>query len=108
VRPLRPRTLRFGREQDAIDRWIAQALHAAASDTEHGSESFAKLMTAAQTLNTTTDAAPRLADQRAAALLDEDGTALDHKLTTLTWPRSARSTRSPRQRPFAAATPACA
>jgi indolepyruvate ferredoxin oxidoreductase beta subunit len=103
VRPLRPRTLRFGREQDAIDRWIAQSLDAAASDTdlareilecqrvlkgygatyEHGSESFAKLMTAAQALNGTTDAAQRLADLRAAALVDEDGAALDRELAAL-------------------------
>jgi indolepyruvate ferredoxin oxidoreductase beta subunit len=103
VRPLRPKTLRFGREQQAIDRWIAQALDVGATNPElareiiecqrvlkgygatyeHGRESFAKLMTAAGTLAGATDAAQRLADLRDAALADEDGAALDRALATV-------------------------
>ena len=99
VRPLRPRSLRFGREQKAIDKWIDQAL-AAADDGDlareivecqrvlkgygatyaHGSESFEKLMAAARRLAGAGDAAERLADLRAAALADEHGQALDAKL----------------------------
>jgi indolepyruvate ferredoxin oxidoreductase beta subunit len=100
VRPLRPRTLRFGREQAAIEQWTAQALRAARTDPElareivecqrvlkgygatyeHGSESFAKLMKAAAELEGSPGAAARLAELRSAALADEDGAALDAKL----------------------------
>lgn len=100
ARPLRPRSLRFGREQVEIDQWIEQALEAANVDADlareivecqrvlkgygstysHGSESFAKLMSAARTLVGTPAAAQRLAKLRAAALADEDGTALDAEL----------------------------
>lgn len=103
VRPLRPRSLRFGKEQAAIDDWIALALRAGAVDGElareivecqrvlkgygatyeHGSESFTKLMTAAADLIGAAGAADRLADLRAAALADEDGSALDAKLAEL-------------------------
>jgi indolepyruvate ferredoxin oxidoreductase beta subunit len=97
VRPLRPRSLRFGREQRAIERWITQAL--AADDRElsreilecqrvlkgygatyaHGSESFEKLMTAARSLSGP-DGAARLAELREAALADEHGVELDGTL----------------------------
>lgn len=100
ARPLRPRSLRFGREQVAIEQWIEQALEAANVDADlareivecqrvlkgygstysHGSESFAKLMSAARTLVGTPDAPQRLAKLRAAALADEDGVALDAEL----------------------------
>ena len=99
VRPLRPRSLRFVREQEAIERWIEQALAAAGDGDfareivecqrvlkgygatyEHGSESFAKLMAAARSLAALRDAAARLAELRAAALADENGAALDAKL----------------------------
>ncbi|HEU4974960.1 MAG TPA: indolepyruvate oxidoreductase subunit beta family protein [Baekduia sp.] len=103
VRPLRPRSLRFGREQAAIEAWLGQALDAAATDGElareivecqrvlkgygstyeHGSESFHKLMSAARSLTGAPDAAPRLADLRSAALADEDGAALDARLVAL-------------------------
>ncbi len=103
VRPLRPRSLRFGREQKAIDKWIAQAL-AAADDPDlareivvcqsvlkgygatwaHGSDSFQKLMTAARSLIGASDAAARLADLRSAALADETGEALDAELASAT------------------------
>jgi indolepyruvate ferredoxin oxidoreductase, beta subunit len=103
VRPLRPRSLRFGREQAAIERWIDQALSVAKTDGdlaaeiiecqrtlkgygatyEHGSESFAKLMDAARSLAGSPDAAARLADLRESALADEQGTTLDAKLAVL-------------------------
>lgn len=100
ARPLRTRSLRFRREQRAIETWIEQALAAARTDAElareivecqgvlkgygatyaHGSESFAKLMAAAQTLTARDDAAGRLAELRAAALADEHGAQLAAKL----------------------------
>jgi indolepyruvate ferredoxin oxidoreductase beta subunit len=101
VRPLRPRSVRYAREQAAIEQWLAQALEAAragdadlaceivdcqrvlkgyGSTYEHGSESFAALMTAARSLLGSPDAAARLADLRAAALADENGAALRAKL----------------------------
>lgn len=103
VRPLRPRSLRFVREQAAIDKWISQALESAATDGElareiiecqrvlkgygatyaHGSESFTKLMGAARSLLGSPDAADRLASLRSAALADEDGVALQNKLRVL-------------------------
>lgn len=99
-RPLRPRSLRFGVEQAAIEQWITQALSVAGDDPElareivecgrvlkgygstwaHGGESFTKLMDAARKLAGSTDAASRLAELRDAALADEQGTALDAKL----------------------------
>ncbi|WCB93366.1 hypothetical protein DSM104299_02079 [Baekduia alba] len=103
VRPLRPRSFRFAREQAAIDQWMGRALVTARTDAdlareivecqrvlkgygatyEHGSESFAKLMQAAGRLDGAKDAASRLADLRAAALADEGGAALDAKLVGL-------------------------
>jgi len=101
ARPMRPRSLRFGREQAAIDAWIEQAL-AVADDGDlareivecqgvlkgygatyaHGSESFEKLMAAAKSLAGSGGAASRLAELRAAALADEDGHALDAALVS--------------------------
>jgi indolepyruvate ferredoxin oxidoreductase, beta subunit len=100
VRPLRPRTVRFIREQQEIDAWTARALAAARTDQalateivklqhvlkgygstyEHGSESFALLMDAADTLAGTSGAAARLAELHDAALADEDGTKLKAEL----------------------------
>jgi indolepyruvate ferredoxin oxidoreductase beta subunit len=100
VRPLRPRSVRFVREQAAIEQWTAQALETARTDPqlateivecqrvlkgygstwEHGSESFETLMGAARSLLGSPDAAARLADLRAAALADEDGAMLQAKL----------------------------
>ena len=96
MRPLRPRSLRFGREQAAIDAWVDLAARVAEQDYaltcevvecqrvlkgygethHHGKESFAKLLDAAERLLGRPDAAARLAQLRAAALADEDGTAL--------------------------------
>jgi indolepyruvate ferredoxin oxidoreductase beta subunit len=99
-RPLRPRTVRFVREQAAIDAWTDRALQAAPTDQalateivklqhvlkgygstyEHGSESFALLMKAADELVGTDGAAARLAELHEAALADEDGTKLKAEL----------------------------
>lgn len=103
MRRLRPRTPRFLREQEAIDRWSAFALEVAADDADlareivvcqkvlkgygatyaHGSESFAKLIDAAATLTGREGAAERLAGLRDAALADEEGEALDRELAAL-------------------------
>ena len=99
-RPIRPRSLRFGREQKAIEQWLGQALQVAPGDSElaremiecqgvlkgygatweHGSESFTALMAAARTLRGAPDAASRLAALRDAALADEDGGHLQAQL----------------------------
>jgi indolepyruvate ferredoxin oxidoreductase beta subunit len=104
ARPLRPRSVRFVREQAAIEQWLAQVLDTAragdgdlaceivdcqrvlkgyGSTYEHGSESFAMLMAAARSLAGAPGAAARLADLRAAALADENGAALRAKLGEL-------------------------
>lgn len=100
MRPLRPRTLRFVREQEAIDAWLELALGAAPADPElareivecqrvlkgygatyeHGSESFAKLLVAARELAGQPDAAAQLAALREAALTDEHGHELEAQL----------------------------
>lgn len=100
IRPLRPRTVRFVREQAEIDAWIDRALAIAPTDQElateivklqhvlkgygstyeHGSESFALLMKAADDLAGTDGAAARLAELHEAALADEDGTKLKAEL----------------------------
>jgi indolepyruvate ferredoxin oxidoreductase beta subunit len=102
MRPLRPRSLRFVREQQAIERWMAQALSVSAEDPElaceivkcqgvlkgygatweHGLDSFGKLMTAANALAGRPDAAAHLAELRVAALDDEGGEALAEKLAS--------------------------
>lgn len=93
LRPLRPRSLRFGREQDAIDAWLDVAaaaepplateiircqavLKGYGATYEHGGASFATLLRAARDLAGSPDAATRLAALRAAALADEDGASL--------------------------------
>ncbi|MGI5135458.1 indolepyruvate oxidoreductase subunit beta family protein [Streptomyces sp. CA-106110] len=101
LRPLRPRSLRFVREQAAIDSWLGFALSTAAQDPDlareiiecqqvlkgygatyaHGNESFDLLMTAARALPAGSGFAVRLKQLRAAALADEDGTQLRAELT---------------------------
>jgi len=96
MRPLRPRSLRFVREQAAIEKWLELALVVGSTDPElareiiecqrvlkgygatyaHGKDSFDKLMTAAQMMAGMPDASTRLATLRSAALEDEDGAAL--------------------------------
>jgi len=100
VRPLRPRTVRFVREQSEIDAWLDKALSIAPTDQElateiiklqhvlkgygstyeHGSESFALLMQAADDLAGSPGAAARLAELHEAALADEDGAKLKAEL----------------------------
>lgn len=102
-RPIRPRSLRFGREQTAIDQWLEQALAAASIDYDlaceivecqrvlkgygethhHSVESFTRLMTAADSLVGRPDAAGTLAGLRSAALADEDGVALEQALLAI-------------------------
>lgn len=96
LRPLRPRSLRYWREQAAIDAWIELALETAPSDYDlaceiiecqrvlkgygetqsHGRDSFQVLMAAARELRGSGDAGAKLARLRAAALADESGEAL--------------------------------
>jgi indolepyruvate ferredoxin oxidoreductase, beta subunit len=103
TRPLRPRSVRFVREQEEIDRWMNRALAVAPTDQalaieivklqhvlkgygstyEHGGESFTLLMAAADTLEGTPDAGPRLADLHDAALADESGDKLQEQLADL-------------------------
>jgi indolepyruvate ferredoxin oxidoreductase, beta subunit len=103
ARPLRPRSVRFVREQEEIERWMGRALAAAPTDQalateivkcqrvlkgygstyEHGSESFVLLMEASDTLLGTPDAGPRLWELHEAALADEDGTKLRAELADL-------------------------
>lgn len=100
LQPLRPRSLRFGREQQAIEDWMELALRAAESDQAlageilrcqqvlkgygathaHGSASFARLMVAARGLIGEPEAAATLSGLRVAALQDEDGRALQAAL----------------------------
>jgi indolepyruvate ferredoxin oxidoreductase beta subunit len=100
TRPMRPRSVRFVREQEEIDRWMNRALVVAPTDQalaieivklqhvlkgygstyEHGGESFALLMAAADTLEGTGDAGPRLAELHEAALADESGDKLQEEL----------------------------
>ncbi len=100
---MRPRSVRFVREQDEIDRWMNRALVVAPTDQalaieivklqhvlkgygstyEHGGESFAFLMAAADTLEGTPDAGPRLAELHEAALADESGDKLQEELADL-------------------------
>lgn len=102
-RPLRPRSLRFGREQAAIDAWLGKVSAIAPADYDlacevlecqnvlkgygathhHGQESFGLLMAAVDGLVGQPDAAATLASLRAAALADEDGTALRAALARL-------------------------
>lgn len=116
LRPLRPRSLRFAREQKAIDAWLDLALSRAAHDPglareiiacqqvlkgygatyAHGSESFHLLMAAARTLPAQDGSAARLKELRTAALADEDGTALRTELARpLTHPGGPGTQSSP-------------
>ncbi|MFJ7620615.1 indolepyruvate oxidoreductase subunit beta family protein [Rhodococcus erythropolis] len=103
LRPLRPRSLRFVREQAAIDAWIEQAMAAAPVDAdlareiiecqrvlkgygatyERGGDSFGDLMSASNALAGSPNAASLLAELRSAALADEDGTRLRAKLVAM-------------------------
>ncbi|WP_084796053.1 indolepyruvate oxidoreductase subunit beta family protein [Pseudonocardia asaccharolytica] len=97
ARPLRPRSLRFGREQAAIEQWLDVAaaaepdlaceilrcqgvLKGYGATYAHGNDSFAALLRAARALAGTPGAAATLAGLRAAALADEDGATLRARL----------------------------
>ena len=102
-RPLRPRSLRFAREQAAIDAWLDRAAAAAADNYDlaceiiecqrvlkgygathrHGQESFETLIAAVGSIAGRPDAASVLARLRGAALADEDGRALRAELLSL-------------------------
>lgn len=103
LRPLRPRSLRFGREQEAIDAWLDRAVVIGATDPElarevvecqrvlkgygatheHGRESFALLMAAVDGFAGPVDGATELRRLRTAALADEDGSALRAAITSV-------------------------
>ncbi|WP_079049642.1 indolepyruvate oxidoreductase subunit beta family protein [Streptomyces torulosus] len=100
LRPLRPRSLRFVREQESIDAWLNLAVSRAAENPAlareiiecqqvlkgygatyaHGGESFDLLIDAARDLPTADGSAERLKHLRAAALADEDGAKLRAEL----------------------------
>jgi indolepyruvate ferredoxin oxidoreductase, beta subunit len=103
LRPVRPHSLRFEREQRLIDEWLELAIGDAATDYAfaceiiecarvlkgygatyaHGRDSFSLLMRAARALADEPGAAGTLAKLRAAALADEDGAALRSSLAQL-------------------------
>ncbi|MFC5728059.1 MULTISPECIES: indolepyruvate oxidoreductase subunit beta family protein [Nocardioides] len=105
-RPLRPRSLRFGREQEAIEAWLEKVTAVAPADYDlaceilecqrvlkgygethhHGQESFGLLMAAVDGLVGRPDAGATLASLRAAALADEDGSALRSDLARVAGP----------------------
>lgn len=109
MRPMRPRSLRYGREQLAIDAWLDLVVETAAVDYDlaceiakcarvlkgygqthaHGSESFARLLGAVPQLLGTPDAARALARLSKAAMADEDGAALTVALRGLPAPAPA-------------------
>ena len=103
MRPLRPRSLRFGQEQQHIDDWLGYVIESSPIDPEfatevirlervlkgygathkHGSQSFALLMQAARKLRGKDTAAADLASLKEAALRDESGEALRAGLAKL-------------------------
>jgi indolepyruvate ferredoxin oxidoreductase beta subunit len=103
LRPMRPRSLRYGREQEAIEAWLDTAIDVAQVDYElacevvkaarvlkgygqthsHGRESFGKLMAVLPSLLGREEAAKTLNSLIQAALKDEDGVALDQALAGL-------------------------
>ena len=84
LRPMRPRSLRFGREQEFIDAWLDLAADLAREDTDLATEvireSFGLLLEAAKRLRGQDGAARQLARLKEAALVDEDGAALRTEL----------------------------
>lgn len=103
MRPIRPRSLRYGLEQQAIDAWLGIVAEVAQTDYDlacevtkaarvlkgygqthsHGKESFGKLMAVVPEILGQDDAAKTLGDLIQAALKDEDGIALDQALAGL-------------------------
>lgn len=109
MRPMRPRSLRFGREQEAIDAWLDLIVETAAVDYDlaceiakcarvlkgygqthaHGSESFVILLGAVPGLLGDPNAAKTLARLSKAAMADEDGAALAAAVASLPATRAA-------------------
>lgn len=103
MRPMRPRSLRYGREQLAIEAWLDAAIDVAQVDYElacgvvkaarvlkgygqtlsHGNESFGKLMAVVPSLLGREEAAKTFNSLIQEALKDEDGVALDQALAGL-------------------------
>lgn len=103
MRPMRPRSLRYGLEQQAIEAWLdivdevaqtdynlavevakaARVLKGYGQTHSHGKESFAKLMAVVPTLQQSADGAKTMQSLIQAALKDEDGKALDQALAGL-------------------------
>jgi indolepyruvate ferredoxin oxidoreductase beta subunit len=103
LRPMRRRTLRHSREMAHIDRWIATALETLPPDYDlavevlacrrlvkgysdthaRGRSKFDRVLSAVPTLVGKPDSATWLRRLRQAALLDEDGIALDGALKTV-------------------------
>ena len=102
-RPMRPRSLRYGREQEAIESWLGIVHGVAETDYDlacevtkaarvlkgygkthaHGEESFEKLMCVVPSILGRDDAAKTMHGLIEAALKDEDGVALDQALAGL-------------------------
>lgn len=103
ARPLRPRSLRFAREQEAIDMWLdrivatahtnydfaceiaktARVLKGYGQTHAHGVESFDRLTAAAAEITDRADAHRLLARLTKAALTDETGEALGKALRSM-------------------------
>ena len=103
MRPIRPRSLRYGREQTSIDAWLDLVVDVAATDYDlaceivkcarvlkgygqthaHGSESFGILIGTVPSLLGKPDAAATLARLAKAAMADEDGIALARAVAAL-------------------------
>lgn len=103
MRPMRPRSLRFGREQAAIDTWLDLIVDTAKVDYAlaceiakaervlkgygqthaNGTESFTALMAQVPQLVGTPDAAKTFASLVKAALADEDGVQLQQAIAGL-------------------------
>ena len=102
MRPLRPRSLRFGVEQERIGHWLAEVRRLAAThpalalevarsqrlvtgygDTHaRGGRNFQKIMTTLPRLEADPRGAQRLGELAGAALADESGLALDRMLAS--------------------------
>lgn len=103
MRPMRPNSLRFGREQEAIDAWLDTVVELAGEDYAlacevaklprvlkgygqthaHGLESFETIMSVVERLRGRDDAASTIARLTQASLADEDGKALAAAMTTV-------------------------
>lgn len=103
LRSMRPRSLRYGREQEAIEAWLSLVEQVAATNYDlacevtkaarvlkgygkthaHGEESFEKLMNAVPSLLGEPEGAKTMHMLIEASMKDEDGVALDQALAGL-------------------------